>query len=71
MRELNLFGIYVAPFILYVVAAAVIFFPVKLGLDWLGVDRFIWHRPLFDVALFVCTVSAITLLAGPRGIWLS
>jgi hypothetical protein len=69
MREVDLFGIYVAPFVLYLVVATAIFLPVKVGLDWLGADRLIWHRPLFDGSLFVCTVAAVTLIVGHNAIW--
>jgi hypothetical protein len=69
MKEVNLFGIYVAPIVLYLVVASLIFLPVKLVLDRLGADRVIWHRPLFDVSLFVCTVALVTLAVGHNTIW--
>ena len=69
MREVNLFGVYLAPFVVYLVVGAALFLPLKLALDWVGADRIIWHRPLFDVSLFVCIVSSVTLAIGHNAIW--
>lgn len=62
MREIDLFGVYVSPFLRDLAVAAAVFTPVKLGLDRLAFERFVWHRPLLDVALFACTVAAVTFL---------
>lgn len=69
MKEVNLFGVYVAPLVIYLAIAGALFLPLKLALDLIGADRIIWHRPLFDVSLFVCIVSAVTLAVGPNAIW--
>lgn len=60
MREIDIVGVYVSPFLRDLVVAALVFLPVKLGLDRLAFDRAVWHRPLADVALFGCTVAAVT-----------
>lgn len=62
MNEIDLLGIYLPPGLADIVIAAAVFAPVKLGLDRLGAERFVWHRPLFDVSLFVCAVAAVVLL---------
>lgn len=59
MKEIDLFGIYLSPFLRDAAIGAVVFAPVKLGLDWLGLDRFVWHRPLFDLSLLCCIVAGI------------
>ena len=64
MKEVDLFGIYVSPFLRDVALAALLFWPVKLVLDRVD-DAFVWHRPLFDVAAFVCVLAAVTFLIAP------
>ena len=62
MREIDLFGVYLPPGLADLTLAAVIFVPVKILLDRLGTDRVVWHRPLFDVSLFVCTAAGVIVL---------
>ena len=62
MREIDLLGVYVPPAWADILVAIVLFAPLKLALDRLGADRFVWHRPLFDVSLFACTLSGVILL---------
>lgn len=59
MKEVDLFGVYVSPFIRDLAIAAMLFLPIKLLLDRVA-DRFIWHRPLFDLSAFVCVLAAVT-----------
>jgi hypothetical protein len=32
-------------------------------LAWIGFYRFVWHRPLFDLALYVVLLGAVVSLA--------
>ena len=57
MKEIDLLGVYVSPFLRDLALAALAFAPLKLGLDRLRVERLFWHRPLLDVSLFVCLVA--------------
>ena len=63
MKEVDLFGIYVAPFAAWLVLAAIIFFPLRAWFDRIEVQRWFWHRRLFDMAVFVIILSLIGLLA--------
>jgi len=62
--EVNLFGVYVAPISLLIVAAWV----VTIGLRRLGVSvcllRWVWHPALFVFAVYVIILSSLTFVAS-------
>jgi hypothetical protein len=62
IKEVDIFGIYVAPFAAYLVAAYCIFVPVRMWFDRIEIQKWVWHRPLFDTAAFVIILSVIGLL---------
>ncbi len=63
MLELDLNGVFVSGMLAWAVAA----YAVRAGLtrvfDRIGLYRLVWHRPLFDFALFVILWAAICALA--------
>lgn len=61
MRTIEIAGVTVAPFALHVLEAAVLYALLRALLLRLNAYRLIWHRPLFDTALFVSLVSVVTL----------
>jgi len=61
MKEINIFGIYVSPFVGFIFWALLIYFPVRMLLDRIEVQKWVWHRPLFDTAVFVIILSVIGL----------
>ena len=67
MNEIALFGVYLSPLVGDLALAALAFAPVKLALDRTPIDRLVWHRPLFDVALFVCILALVTFTVRPMG----
>ena len=62
--EIDLFGVYVAPMSLMMVAAWV----VKIGLRRLaarfGLMRYVWHPALFVFAVYMIVLSSIVLVAA-------
>jgi hypothetical protein len=64
LKEVNLDGIFVAPFALDLFIALLVFLPLRTAFDRYAVQRWVWHRPLFDIAIFVIIVSLIGLSAG-------
>lgn len=47
------FGVYLPPVLVWSVAMLVPFFLLTWGLGRVGFYRFVWHRPLFDTALYI------------------
>ena len=60
--EINLFGVYVAPMSLLMVAAWI----VTIALRWIasrfGLLRYIWHPALFVFAVYIIILSSSTLM---------
>ena len=63
MKEINLWGVYVAPFAGWLVLAAVVYLPLRWWFDRIEVHQWFWHRRLFDAAIFVIILSVIGLLS--------
>jgi hypothetical protein len=62
IKEINIFGVFVAPFAGYLLVALLLFFPVRMLFDRYAIHRWVWHRPLFDVSIFVIILSLIGLM---------
>jgi protein AaeX len=64
--KINLFGVYVAPVSLMVVAAWV----VTIGLRWsaarFGLLRYVWHPALLVFSDYTIVLSSIVLLVAAR-----
>jgi hypothetical protein len=62
------FGFYLPPFMLWAVGALLPFAALRWVAGWSGLYRFVWHRPLFDAALYIIVLGMVIfsmpLLAG-------
>jgi hypothetical protein len=61
IEEVNLSGIFVAPFAACLFWAILIFVPVRIWFDRVEVQEWVWHRRLFEVAVFLIILSLIGL----------
>ena len=66
-HELDLFGVYVAPAAAILVAAALAFALLRRATGGLDLLRHVWHPALFEFAVYVVLVSALTLILAHRG----
>jgi hypothetical protein len=62
--EFDIYGVYFPLFIVVAVIAFVLHLAVRRLFDSIGVYRFVWHRPLFDLALYVILLGAVTALSA-------
>ena len=63
--EINLFGVYVAPISLIMVAAWLITIALRRVADRSGLLRYVWHPALFVFAVYIIVLaSSILFLAG-------
>jgi len=62
MREVDIGGVYIAPFARDLFVALAAFMPIHFVLNRIGVERFVWHRSLFDLSLFVCLLGLVVLM---------
>ena len=59
MLEINIGGVYVPAALVWAGAAFVVSILIERFLGWTGFYRLVWHRALFDLALFVILWGAI------------
>ncbi len=63
--EINLFGVYVAPISLIMVAAWLITIALRRVANRSGLLRYVWHPALFVLAVYIIVLaSSILILAG-------
>jgi hypothetical protein len=62
LKEIDLFDIYIAPFAGYMAVALVIFIPVRYYFDRIQIQQYVWHRALFDMAVYVIILSLVGLI---------
>jgi hypothetical protein len=70
--EFDFDGVFVSPLLIYAIVALAICAVVQRLLILVGFYRLVWHRALFDFALFVVLLGAVSAVAGPlieRGGW--
>jgi hypothetical protein len=60
--EINLFGVYVAPISILIVAAWIVTIALRRVADRFGLLSFVWHPALFVFAIYMILLSSIVLL---------
>ena len=62
--EFDIYGVLVPALLVWLVVAYGVYAAVRTALSAAGAYRFIWHRPLFDIALYVVLLGAIVFVAA-------
>jgi hypothetical protein len=62
--EVDIYGVLFPPLLIWIGIALLISALLRRGLAALGVYRFIWHRPLFDLCLLVMLTGLVNFLAN-------
>jgi hypothetical protein len=63
MGEIDIYGIFVPSLSVWMVTAFILSLPLRRALNFAGVYHFIWHRPLFDFALYVVLLGIVVTLS--------
>ncbi|BAU89976.1 hypothetical protein MPPM_1371 [Methylorubrum populi] len=63
--EFDLYGVFVPSLAAWMLVAFAISVPLRRILAGLGLYRLVWHRPLFDLALYVVLLGAVVAVAVP------
>jgi hypothetical protein len=61
--EIDIFGVLVPSLLFWLVVAYGLLALLRAGLDRVGFYRVVWHRALFDLAVFVCFVGGAVYLS--------
>ena len=59
IHEVDVYGVLVPPMLLWTSVAIVLTAVLSRLIGGLGLYRFIWHKPLFDLALLVIVTGAL------------
>jgi protein AaeX len=60
--EINLFGLYVAPIVVILGVAWIVYLVIRRASDRFGLAEQVWHPALFELALYVIVVSSIVVM---------
>jgi hypothetical protein len=60
--EINLFGVYVAPISLMMVAAWLVTIALRRVASRFGLLRYVWHPALFAFAVYIIILSSWTVI---------
>ena len=62
--EINLFGVYVAPISVMMLAAWLVLIALRRVADHFGLLRHVWHPALFVFASYMVMLSSIVLIVA-------
>jgi protein AaeX len=62
--EIDVFGVYVAPMSLMMVAAWLVTITLRRIAVRFGLLRYVWHPALFVFAVYIIVLSSITLIVA-------
>ncbi len=67
LREIDCFGVFMDPAALMLGVCAVIFLIARWAMNrFVDLNRYVWRRPLFEIASFVVFYSLAILMMRPR-----
>jgi len=64
LAEVNLFGVYVAPISLIMVASWLVTIALRRIADRSGLLRYVWHPALFTFAIYIIVLSSWILIVA-------
>lgn len=64
--DINILGVYVAPFALMMLLAYLCMWPLNLISARMGLSRLVWHPGLVSLCLYVIVLALIVLAFGAR-----
>ncbi|GBQ66413.1 hypothetical protein AA103196_1388 [Ameyamaea chiangmaiensis NBRC 103196] len=63
MTEFDLFGVFMAPIVVYAVAAIPLTMILRFVLWRTGIMKWFWHVALFEIALYTCVLCLLVSYA--------
>ncbi|KAB1069959.1 DUF1656 domain-containing protein [Methylobacterium planeticum] len=63
--ELDLYGVFIPGLAAWMLIAFAVSVPLRRILARAGFYRLVWHRPLFDLALYVVLLGIVVSVAVP------
>ena len=66
LAEINMFGVYVAPISLMMVATWLVVIVLRGSAGQFGLLRYVWHPALFSFSVYIIILSSWVLIAAWR-----
>jgi hypothetical protein len=66
LAEINMFGVYVAPISLMMVATWLVTIVLRLAAGRFGLLGYVWHPALFSFSVYIIILSSWVLIAARR-----
>ncbi|HSI40131.1 MAG TPA: DUF1656 domain-containing protein [Xanthobacteraceae bacterium] len=63
-HTVNIIGLYLPPLLVWAGAALLPFLVLRWAFGTIGLYRAVWHRPLFNLALYVLVLSGMVFLGN-------
>ncbi|KMO29307.1 membrane protein [Methylobacterium tarhaniae] len=64
MADIDLYGAFVPALLVWALLAFLVSLVVRRLIGALGLYRLVWHRPLFDLCLYLVCLGGVVSLAG-------
>lgn len=61
-KEIDFCGIYLPPFFLGLLITGLIYLPLHRWWDRLNIQRWVWNRPVFELALFIILLALVNFI---------
>ncbi|OYY04884.1 MAG: hypothetical protein B7Y73_03090 [Acidocella sp. 35-58-6] len=62
--EIDLYGVLLPPLLVWLALALLLSALLRWALNRAGIYHYVWHRPLFDLAILVVLLGGIAALAN-------
>ena len=62
--EIDFYGVLLPPLLVWLAVALVLSGLLRWGLSRAGIYQYVWHRPLFDLAILVVLLGGVAALAN-------
>ncbi|GJD47413.1 Protein AaeX [Methylobacterium crusticola] len=64
MPDIDLYGVFVPSLLVWAIVAFAVTAVLRRIIAGLGLYRAIWHRPLFDLSLYLTCLGGVVAVAG-------
>jgi hypothetical protein len=61
--EIDVFGIFVPAVLVLMLVTYLLSLAVWRVFGWIGLYRFVWHRPVFDLAIYVVLLGIVVIVS--------
>lgn len=63
IEEIDIYGVFLPGLLVWMILAFVLTQALRWALTYAGAYTYVWHRPLFDIALYVIVLGFVVAVA--------